>query len=455
MSAAPARRRDALAPGATTLAAAAGVVEAVVHRGRSADEVFGSIEARADRAAVRAIALGTLRWYLRLAPAIERLLTRSTTRMAPALHALLICAAHQIEYSRAAPEVSVHLAVDAARALGQRRAAGFVNALLRRFVVGRAALFAELERDEAIACAHPGWFVAAVRAAWGERATALLAANNVHPPMTLRVDLTRGSVDGYLRELAASGRPARAADWAPAAVVLEHPAPVQALPGFSEGRVSVQDSGAQCAALLLGPRPGERVLDACAAPGGKTGHLLELQPALADLLAVDIDGARLRRVEDTLKRLGRRGRVRLRRLDLSSSEALADEPAFDRILLDAPCSSTGVIRRHPDIKLLRRRGDLARFAARQRALLERLFARLAPGGLLVYATCSVLPEENEAVVADFLASEPRAVSEPWPQALPRPPGAIATAHGTQLLPGAEADTDGFYYALLRHGRVNG
>jgi 16S rRNA (cytosine967-C5)-methyltransferase len=455
MNTAPARRRDSLAPGAATLAAAAGVVEAVAHRGRSADQVFESIETRADRAAVRAIALGSLRWYLRLTPAIEKLLARPSTRMAPALHALLICAAHQIEYSRTAPEVSAHLAVDAARAVGQRRAAGFVNAVLRRFVTERAALFAAVDRDPAAASAHPGWFVAAVHAAWGDRAAALLAANNVHPPMTLRVDLTRGSVEEYLRELAAAGRVGRALDWAPAAVVLEHPAPVQALPGFSEGRVSVQDSGAQCAARLLAPQPGDRVLDACAAPGGKTGHLLEVQPALADLLAVDVDGARLRQVEDTLARLGRRRRVRLRRLDLLSPEALANEPQFDRILLDAPCSSTGVIRRHPDIKLLRRRGDLAQFVARQSALLKLLFAHLAPDGLLVYATCSVLPAENEAVVAEFLTSEPRAASEPWPQALPRPPGAIATGHGTQLLPGAEAGTDGFYYALLRHGRMNG
>jgi 16S rRNA (cytosine967-C5)-methyltransferase len=455
MTAPAATRRNSLAPGAATLAAAAGVVEAVAHRGRSADEAFETIEARDDRAAVRAIALGTLRWYLRLAPAVERLLTRPSAQMAPPLHALLICAAHQIEYSRAAPEVSAHLAVDAARALGQRRAAGFVNAVLRRFVAGRAALLAEVDCNPVAASAHPPWFVAAVTAAWGERAAALLAANNVHPPMTLRVDLTRSSVADYLRELAAAGRAARALDWAPAAVVLEHPAPVQALPGFREGRVSVQDAGAQCAAHLLAPQPGERVLDACAAPGGKTGHLLELQPGLADLLAVDVDGARLRQVEDTLARLDRSAHARLRRLDLRSPKALADEPAFDRILLDVPCSSTGVIRRHPDIKLLRRRADLTAFAARQRELLQRLFARLATGGLLVYATCSVLPAENEAVVAEFLASEPRASAEPWPDALPRPPGAIATAHGTQLLPGAAANTDGFYYALLRHGRVKG
>jgi 16S rRNA (cytosine967-C5)-methyltransferase len=447
------RRRKAaaaapLAPGAATLAAAAGVVTEVAHEGRSADEVFESIEARSDRAAVRAIALGTLRWYLRLAPAIERLLTRPAAQMPPPLHALLVAAAHQIEYSRAAPEVSVHLAVDAARALGQARATGFVNAVLRRFVAGRTALLADVDVDAAAASAHPDWFVAAVQLAWGERAAALLEANNRHPPMTLRVDLTRGTVADYLTELAAAGRAARAVPGCPAGVVLEHAAPVQALPGFRDGRVSVQDGAAQFAALLLAPQPGERVLDACAAPGGKTGHLLELQPAVGDLLAIDIDAQRLRRVDETLERLGRRARTRV--ADLGDPAALADEAPFDRILLDAPCSATGVIRRHPDIKLLRRAADIAPLAGQQARLLQAAFARLAPDGLLLYATCSVLPEENEAVVARFLAATPTARGEAWPiERLPLPPGALPLAHGTQLLPGGAADTDGFYYALVR------
>lgn len=439
--------RPSLAPGAATLAAAATVVEAVAQQGRSVDAVFEALEARADRSAVRAIALGTLRWYLRLAPAIERLLTRPVAQMPGTLHALLVCAAHQIEYSRAAPEVSAHLAVDAARALAQGKATGFVNAVLRRFVAGRAALFADVDRDPAAASAHPAWFVAAVQAAWGERSDALLAANNRHPPMTLRVDRTRGSVSQYLAELAAAGRAGHALDGCPDAIVLEHPAAVQALPGFREGRVSVQDAAAQFAALLLAPQPGQRVLDACAAPGGKTGHLLELQPDVADLLAIDIDAQRLRRVDETLARLGRSARTRV--ADLGDPAALADESTFDRILLDAPCSSTGVIRRHPDIKLLRRAADIDQLAAQQARLLRAAFERLAPDGVLLYATCSVLPEENEVVVAQFIASTPAARSLPWPAArLPVPPEAVTLRYGTQLLPGGAADTDGFYYALL-------
>jgi 16S rRNA (cytosine967-C5)-methyltransferase len=440
--------RATLAPGAATLAAAATVVEAVVHQGRSADDAFEAIETRADRSAVRAIALGTLRWYLRLAPAIERLLTRPVAQMPTLLHTLLVCAAHQVEHSRAAPEVSAHLAVDAARALEQAKATGFVNAVLRRFVAERGALFAEVDRDPAAACAHPAWLFDALQAAWGERAAALLDANNRHPPMTLRVDLTRGTVAEYLAELAAAGRAAREVESCPGAVLLEHPAPVQALPGFRDGRVSVQDAAAQFAAQLLAPLAGERVLDACAAPGGKTGHLLEVQPAIGDLLAIDCDAARLRRVEETLTRLGRRARTRV--LDLGEPAALADEAPFDRILLDAPCSSTGVIRRHPDIKLLRRATDIAPLAGQQARLLRAAFARLAPGGLMLYATCSVLPQENEAIVAAFLAETRGARGEPWPiERLALPPGAVSLPSGTQLLPGNAADTDGFYYALIR------
>ena len=439
-----------LAPGASTLAAAAAAAAAVAevaHGGRSADDALLAAESRGDRAAVRAIALGTLRWYLRLAPAVVQLLKRAPEDMAPPLRSLLVAAAHQIEYSRAAPEVSVHLAVDAAKALGLGHASGFVNAVLRRFVTERARLLAEVDLDPALASAHPIWFAREVAAAWPGQAAALLAANNEHPPMVLRVAAATGSAADYVRELASDGRPARALDWCPGAVVLEHAMSVAALPGFREGRVSVQDAGAQLAAKLLDVRAGQRVLDACAAPGGKTGHILETAPKIGDLLAADIDAARLAQVGETLQRLGRSARCRV--LDLREPSALSDEAPFDRILLDAPCSSTGVIRRHPDIKLLRRATDIPTLAAQQAVLLRNAFVRLAPNGLLLYATCSVLPTENERVVEAFLAAEPRAVSEPWPDSLPLPPGAQRLACGTQLLPGADAGTDGFYYALIR------
>lgn len=435
-----------LAPGAETLAVAVRAVSQVAHEGRSADVALADAELRTDRAAVRAIALGTLRWYLRLSPAVATLVARPAEELVPLLRALLITAAHQIEYSRGAPEVSVHLAVDAARALGLARATGLVNAVLRRFVRERAELLATLDAEVANRVAHPEWFVARMFDAWPEQAEALLTANNAHPPMTLRV--APSSTDhraAYLQELAAQGRSASPIAWVQDAVQLEHAAPVAALPGFREGRVSVQDSGAQLAAALLDLAPSQRVLDACAAPGGKTAHILQLQPSV-DLLAVDIDRERLALVESTIQRIG--GRARTRLADLTDAAALADEAPFERILLDAPCSSTGVIRRHPDIKLLRRQSDIAQFAKLQAQLLTRCFEHLAVGGRLVYATCSVLPEENGAVVRAFIERTPAAESLPWPATLALPPGAVRLEEGVQLLPGAAADSDGFYYACL-------
>jgi 16S rRNA (cytosine967-C5)-methyltransferase len=212
--------------------------------------------------------------------------------------------------------------------------------------------------------------------------------------------------------------------------------------------VSVQDSAAQLAAVLLAAQRGQRVLDACAAPGGKTAHILQREPGVS-LLAVDADAERLSMVTSTLARIGLRADCRVS--DLTQPEAVADLPPFDRILLDAPCSATGVIRRHPDIKLLRREADIAGFARVQRQILRNVFARLAPGGRLVYATCSVLPEENEAVVVDFLANEPAARSLPWPSEVPLPPGAVRLEAGIQLLQRPQAGSDGFYYACLGRG----
>jgi 16S rRNA (cytosine967-C5)-methyltransferase len=442
----------ALAPGADTLVAAVTAMSEVVHAGRSADDALAFAESRPDRSAVRAIVLGTLRWYLRLVPAMRELVDRPAEQIEPSLRALLVTAAHQIEYSRSAPEVSVHLAVDAARGLGFARATGFVNAVLRRFVREREALFANVDRELAGCTAHPEWFVAALQQAWPEHVQAVLDANDRHPPMVLRVTAR----DEYIAELAAEGRESIAIDWCPSALQLAHATAVSALPGFRDGRVSVQDAGAQLAARLLETPPGARVLDACAAPGGKTGHILECQPQLGELLAVDLDDSRISLVRSTLTRLGARdaalaaacAKVRLRAADLAARDALGGEAPFDRILLDAPCSATGVIRRHPDIKLLRRESDLDALVVTQRRLLERCFARLAPGGRLVYATCSVLPRENEELVQQFLAATPAAIALPWPADVALPPGALRRAIGVQLLPGVAADADGFYYAVL-------
>ncbi len=438
--------KSELAPGAATLAAAVRAVSAVAHEGRSADVALLEAESRQDRAAVRAIALGTLRWYLRLAPAMASLVARPAADVDPQLRALLITAAHQIEHSRGAPEVSVHLAVDAARALGLQRATGFVNAVLRRFVREHESLLAAVDADTASRQAHPEWFVQRVSAAWPDAAEAIFIANNQHPPMTLRVaPFVADAREEYRRELAGTGRAAHSVEWSTEALQLEHAVSVSTLPGFDEGRVSVQDAGAQLAAHLLDLAPGQRVLDACAAPGGKTAHILQLQPNV-DLLAIDVDAERLALVRGTLERTGAEARVSVR--DLSRSDALADEAAFDRILLDAPCSSTGVIRRHPDIKLLRRAEDIEHLARLQRRLLEHCIAKLSPSGRLVYATCSVLPDENEQVIQAFLDSHPELEALPWSAGVALPQGAIRQRCGVQLLPGSAAGTDGFYYACL-------
>jgi 16S rRNA (cytosine967-C5)-methyltransferase len=437
--------RTPWAPGAPALAAAARVVNGVAERGQSADTALVQAERTggADVPAVRAIALGTLRWYLRLAPALRGLLPRPSDLPGP-VRALLTVAAHQVEYSRNAPEAIVHVAVDAVRLLEASRLTGLVNAVLRRFVAERTSLLAPIDATAAGRTAHPAWLVERTCAAWPVECLAVLEANNVHPPMTLRVDLTRVSAADYVRQLKAADIDAYAIHWIDSAVILAHPRDVERLPGFAEGIVSVQDAAAQLAARLLDVRRGMRVLDGCAAPGGKTGQLLELLDGTGEVTALDVSADRIERVAGNLKRLGRSARLCVG--DARDPRTFWDGRPYERILVDAPCSSTGVIRRHPDIKLLRRAADLRGFRDTQLAVLRAVVPLLAPGGRLLYSTCSILPEENEAVVAELLAGEPRLTVHPF--AIGVAPGAHGRAVGVQLLPGSEAGTDGFYYACL-------
>jgi 16S rRNA (cytosine967-C5)-methyltransferase len=432
--------RSPWAPGAPALAGAARVLQAVTERGLSADAALKD----AESSAVRAIALGSIRWYLRLAPALAPLLSRPRA-VTPTVRSLLVVGAHQVEYSRNAPEATVHACVDAARILRAERAAGFVNAVLRRFVSERTSLFASVDADLPARTAHPAWLVARLLEAWPDEAIALLEANNAHPPMMLRVDETRISAEDYLGRLSAASIESHKIQWLRSGIVLDRPVSVSELPGFTEGLVSVQDAGAQLAAGLLDPRPRQRVLDACAAPGGKTGALLE-QGVGIELTAVDVDGERAGLVRENLARLGREARVVV--ADVREPAGFWDGEPYERILVDAPCSSTGVIRRHPDIKLLRRPTDTAAFAAQQQEILRAAVRLLAPGGRLVYCTCSVLPEENERVVNRLLGEEPAMAVAQMPRAAALAPGAVERMPGVQLLPGREAGTDGFYYACL-------
>lgn len=426
--------RSAHAPGSASLAAAARALAMVVEEGRIAEEAIERTKIPgAEAAAVRAIHTGSLRWYLRLAPLVDSLF-QTGQRTAPPVHALLVAALHQLEYSRAAAHSVVNIAVDATRVLGHRGAAGFVNALLRRFLRERAALVARVDSDAATAAAHPRWLLKALRESYPDAMAQIIEANNEAPAMTLRVNLSRGTRDAALAMLAEKQLGA-APGLAASSIVLERACDVTELPGFSEGLLSVQDAGAQFAAELLDAQPGQRVLDACAAPGGKTGHILERAPAL-QLTALDVDATRLQRVAQNLQRL--QLQARLITADLLAADWW-DGQRFDRILLDAPCSGTGVIRRHPDIKLLRRPQDAAGFATQQRALLDRCATLLAPGGRIVYATCSVLPEENQRVVDAFLASHAE-FSRCRADLLLLP---------TPRAAGAAALSDGFYYACLQ------
>jgi len=431
MSAEP---RPQYAPGATVMAAAARALDAVAgERGCTAEVALRELNLdAAERGAVRAVHSGTLRWYLQLAPLIDALLEPGQ-RMAPLVRAVLTVALHQIEYSRARPESVVNIAVDAVRALGEPRASGFTNALLRRYLRERATLAARFDRSEPARLAHPRWLLKAIRSAWPDEIDNIVVANNEQPPMVLRVNLARTTREAVQADLTAAGVGAEPGAGA-AALVLDQPMDVNALPGFAAGLVSVQDAGAQRAADLLDAQPGQRVLDACAAPGGKTGHILERANGGLDLTAVDLDPQRLERVRENLTRLGYD--AHLIAADLNSD--WWDGRPFDRILLDAPCSGTGVIRRHPDIKLLRRADDVAGFAATQLQMLDRCAALLAGGGRLVYATCSILPQENQELIERFLRNHQEFQrSAPDVQLLPTP-----RASGTAAV------TDGFYYACL-------
>jgi 16S rRNA (cytosine967-C5)-methyltransferase len=436
--------RGKWAPGAETLANAARAVARISFGGRTADDALSPFDAAKDRSAVRAITLGTVRWYLRLVGVLDQLLERPE-KLVPEIRALLATALHQIEYSRNPLHSTVDAAVDAARVLRQERTAGLVNGVLRRFTREKEGLLKHADESLAVRTAHPQWLVDAIRAAWPAQLEAILDANNAHPPMVLRVDTARISVADYIAQLASGGVEAKAIAWAPSAVELAQPVAVTALPGFSEGKVSVQDAGAQLAAPLLDCQPGMRVLDACAAPGGKTAHLLERTPDIAELVAVDIEEHRFGRIRENLERIGRK--ATLIAADVRKHGEWWDNKPFHRILVDAPCSSTGVIRRHPDIKLLRRATDIETLAATQLSILDACFRMLANGGRLVYATCSVLPAENEAVLTGFLNKHRRAKAVPATLAA-EVPGAQPAGIGVQLLPGAEAGTDGFHYACL-------
>lgn len=432
--------------GARVRASAASAVDAVVSSGRSLDAALADVEqsvAQADRPLLRMLAYGCLRRHWQLQAWIDALLERPLKKRDSVIRALLAVGLLQLTDTRVPDHAAVSQTVEAARLLRRPKYAGLLNAVLRRFQRERDILAAAA--DDSARHNHPAWFIDALRADWPDCWADILAANNERAPMWLRVNPCRSTVTEYRECLQSEGIRADAEAGLEQALRLAAPRPVAELPGYAEGRVSVQDGGAQLAAPWLLAGISGRVLDACAAPGGKSAHLKELGGDDVHLTALDIDAGRSASVSTNFKRLGLDATILTG--DASNPGQWWDGAPFDAILLDAPCSASGVIRRHPDIKLLRRASDIAAFAERQRQILDALWGLLRPGGRLLYVTCSVLAAENNEVVARFLeAREDAQENDMLPnnniRAVMR-----RKASGYQLLPGT-AGMDGFYYACL-------
>ena len=435
--------------GTLSRAAAARAVNQVLVNGATLERALAdnlpAQWATRDQAQVRALAFGTLRWHCRHRQIINELLHRPIRKRDRVLEALLSVGLFQLLQPRQPEYAAVSATVGATRVLDVGWAAGLVNAALRRFQRDQKKIMRKVLATTEGRYSQPQWLIEHVRADWPDQWQEQLDAALEPPPLWIRVNRNRITPEEYRERLENELQiPAQSQAGFPDALRLETALPATELPGFANGLVSVQDAASQVAPDLLGASGSMRVLDACAAPGGKATHLLERCDGKLDLFALDVDGERLARVEENLARLGLSARVIAG--DAREPGTWWDGRVFDRILLDAPCSATGVIRRHPDIRFLRRPGDIETLAIRQTEMLEQLWPLLTPGGALLYCTCSVLREENEAVVEEFIArQEDVRIKQPlvgavlnslWP-----------LAHGYQFLPEPEG-VDGIYYALM-------
>lgn len=429
------------APARGTRAIAAGVVAAIIQREDSLNSLLteaGSHLSPRDRAFLAELCYGTIRFYPRLAALLRQLLARPLKAKDKDLEALLLIGFYQLSYMRVPDHAAISATVEACKQRQKPWAKGLINGVLRQYQRTGPSLLDQL--SDAELASHPAWLWKKINRDWPAQLDAILAANNHAPPMTLRVNGRRISREDYIDLLEDSGLSANPCSLSPFGVQLAEPCDVSQLPDFEAGACSVQDEASQLAAPLLDPAHQQRLLDCCCAPGGKTGHLLELGADGLLLDAVEIDGARLQKVATNLRRLNLH--ANLINADGSRPVEWWDDTPYDGILLDAPCSASGVIRRHPDIKLLRQSGDIVKLAAAQLALLCAVWPCLKPGGLLVYTTCSILKEENDQVIEGFLEHTSDARHLPiagnW---------GVQTAHGRQLLP-QTGGHDGFYYARL-------
>lgn len=423
--------------------AAAQVLAAVIADQRSLTaaltEQLDKVDDR-DRGFCQQLCFGVLRWYPTLNLITGRLLKKPFKKKDSDIHALMLIGLYQLRELRTPPHAAISETVNAAKIRGKQWAGGLLNACLRNYQRQSAELETALADNPEGRYAHFDWLLEQYRQDWPENWQQICEANNQQPPMILRVNQQKLSRDQYLAKLAEAGIDAEALPACKEGILLSSPCDVAKLPGFFQGEASVQDGAAQKVAALLDIKPGQRLLDACAAPGGKTGHMLEVEPGNR-VLALDISAQRLQQIEQNLSRL--QLSADLLAADAAEPEAWWDGAPFDRILIDAPCTGSGVIRRHPDIKLLRQPDDIASLARQQQQLLDKLWPLLKADGLMVYTTCSAFKQENEQQIEAFLQRHPDAeeLRPATPPSTPRP-------FGYQHLPGSDV-MDGFYYACLR------
>lgn len=419
-----------------TRAEALQVLYSVIRQQNSLTAVLDEIESSKDKAFIQAICFGVLRYYERLNFILNQLAKKPIRDESVRLLAMI--GLFQLEYMRVKPYAAVSETVDALG--GKVWAKSLINAVLRNYQRERAELLALADKDEQALWAHPAWLIGKTRKDWPDDFERILQQNNIQPPLALRVNRLKCNRDDYLQRLAELDIPAKASELCDQAIILDKPVALDVLPGFSEGFVSVQDVAAQLAAGLMDLKPGQRVLDVCAAPGGKTLHMLETCPDISEMIALDVSAQRVQRIYKNLERSGLKAQVMVQ--DAANPSAWWDGKPYDRILLDAPCSATGVIRRHPDIKVLRRPDDFAGLQALQSRILEAVWPLLAEGGMLVYATCSIFKQENDGQISEFLKRHPEAKEIEIDAAWGR-----AKVHGRQILTG-DSGMDGFYYARL-------
>ena len=426
------------------LAAATAVTRVV--SGESLSQVLPDLQEtlpKKDQPLLAELSYGTLRYYFRLSAWLSKLVDKPLKKKEQVVHSLILVGLYQLFYTRIPPHAAIGETVQVTRSMGKAWARGLVNGVLRnaqRNSEELKSLDNEDSEDFDVVCAtaHPAWLVGKLKKGWPDHWQNILEANNKQPPMTLRVNENHRSRDRYLKKLLDQCIQASPSSVAPQAITLAKPVPIDQLPGFSEGWASVQDESAQLAGVLIEAKEGDRILDACCAPGGKTCHLLELNEGI-ELDALDVDDKRLLRVQENLERIGLS--ARLMHGDGTDPDRWWGGQLYDHILLDAPCSATGVIRRHPDIKLLRQPEDIDALAELQQRIFNTMWSLLKPGGTLLYATCSVMPAENSKQVEAFLAKHDDAslqtIDGSWGH---------DTGFGRQIFPGSG---DGFFYSLIK------